>query len=189
VETDNRYIKFQDNAVLNALLSQGIGDGTGITTSDLDGITLDGDGGTGKVTFKNNTDIEYFEEFKYFTNMHGGHNGPFRGCTNLKLVSFPVDYAPSAADMFTDINCSFVVPSLKWFLEHTGGNDVFPLTGWWNIPQEDWFDIYIGNTNNKLEDVVVTSDIVVNERRKLRNSKIKTLTWETNSNIPDNFCI
>jgi len=36
---------FRDPHVVSALLAQGVGDGTGITMSDLDGLQMNGNGG------------------------------------------------------------------------------------------------------------------------------------------------
>ena len=39
------YMTFRDPHVVSALLAQGVGDGTGITMSDLDGLQMNGNGG------------------------------------------------------------------------------------------------------------------------------------------------
>jgi len=51
-------------------------------------------------------------------------------------------------------------------------------------------NIYIGNTNNKLTDVVITSDMTpVNGGggRKFGRININNVTWESNTDIPDDF--
>lgn len=177
------YIEFRDPKVFNILKNTyNLGDGYGISTSDLDGLYLDGNGNNGGITFKN-TDIEYFEEFKYFTNYTGGQNSPFSGCTNLKLIAFDSTYRGS--DFFPNVSCDFIIPSLKWFVEiNLGARYMFPTNSNNNV------NIYIGNTNNKLTDVVITSDMTpVNGGggRKFGRININNVTWESNTDIPDDF--
>lgn len=60
VLNNNYYIRFADQEVVNALISAGVmQEGGGLTTSQAAATNL----GT---IFKNNTDIESFDEFKYF---------------------------------------------------------------------------------------------------------------------------
>lgn len=68
-----KYIRFRDANVLNTLLANNIGDGTGITANDTN-ISL----GT---MFVNNTDIEYFYELSYFKGVN------LNGCSNLKGIN------------------------------------------------------------------------------------------------------
>ena len=61
----NLYISFADPEVLNVLLANNIGDGTGITMTQAAAVTsMNG-------TFNGNTDITTFDELKYFTGLTG----------------------------------------------------------------------------------------------------------------------
>lgn len=178
------YIEFRDPKVFNILKNTyNLGDNYGISTSDLDGLYLDGNGYNGGITFKN-TDIEYFEEFKYFTNFTGGHNAPFANCTNLKLISLPSTYSPQGDDFFLNTKCNVIVPSLKWLME-------FNYIRKGAMPGFDnQYDYYIGDINHKLVDVIVTSDMVPignNSQRKFAGSNIETVTWESNIDIGANL--
>lgn len=178
------YLQFEDSNVYTVLRNQGIGDSFGISVSDLDGLYIEGNGNNGGITFKNNTDIEYFEEFKYFTNFTGGHNGPFANCTNLKFISLPSTYSPPGDGFFYDTNCNVIVPSLKWLMEFNYvRRDAMP--GFNNQ-----YDYYIGDRNHKLVDVVVTYDMTPtgnNDNRKFQGTSIETVTWESDTNIPANI--
>ena len=59
VLNNNYYIRLADPAVEEVLLNSGFGDGVGITTQEATAMNL----GT---IFRNNVDIELFDEFKYF---------------------------------------------------------------------------------------------------------------------------
>ena len=54
------YIRFADPEVVRVMLANNIGDGTGVTVQDAATANI------GSI-FKNNTDIESFDEFKHFT--------------------------------------------------------------------------------------------------------------------------
>ena len=86
--TGSYYIKFQDSEV-SRILNDQYGDGFGITETAASSISSIGN------IFKNNTTIEYFDEFKYFTNItkitnlssaYYSSDGDFFGCTNLKSI-------------------------------------------------------------------------------------------------------
>ena len=77
-----KYIYFEDSAVETALLAAGISsDGVGITQTDAANAVLT------STTFRGNTDITKFNEFKYFT--IANTDPPlhlFRDCTNLEEI-------------------------------------------------------------------------------------------------------
>lgn len=87
---DNLYISFKDAEVLRVLLAKGVGDGTGITESEIGNVTTIG------TWFKENTTIEHFDEFEKFTGVTflgtsdtDSSLGAFNGCTNLKSIKLP----------------------------------------------------------------------------------------------------
>lgn len=83
------YIKFQDPEVLRVLLANGVGDGVGLTTEDIEGVT------NISTWFKGNTVIKTFDEFERFTrvvqigptNYDGRY--AFQGCTSLTSIKLP----------------------------------------------------------------------------------------------------
>lgn len=81
--TNDYYIQFEDSAVQQILISGGFStDGIGVTLTDAANANL-GD------TFKNNTTITSFPEFKYFTKENTNPSSNlFYGCTNLENVDF-----------------------------------------------------------------------------------------------------
>lgn len=82
VPEEGKYIYFEDSAVEAALLAAGIStDGVGITQTDATNAVLT------STTFRGNTDITKFNEFKYFT--RANTDPPlhlFRECTNLEEI-------------------------------------------------------------------------------------------------------
>lgn len=100
------YIRFADEHVKQALLNANLGDGIGITTTDAESFPIDN-------TFKNNTDIVTFDEFKHFdkANTNGTYN--FYGCTNLQSIdlsnctNFP--NGSNAPGAFTDFACTNII--------------------------------------------------------------------------------
>lgn len=80
---ENGYIIFADPEVKRVLLANGVGDGVGITKEAAAAVTSLG------TAFKGNTEIEYFDEIRYFTGLtHIGGNA-FNGCTALADFHFP----------------------------------------------------------------------------------------------------
>ena len=109
IEAAGYYILFEDMNVLNALLNIGLGDGVGITkeqarTSRFNPWNM----------FKNNTEIEFFNEFKYFTDINAINTEPnkpwanrnisFYGCTNLKYIDLSNVTGPISEQAFQ--NCT-----------------------------------------------------------------------------------
>lgn len=87
---DKFYISFKDEEVLQVLLNNGVGDGIGITTEEVDKVTTIG------TWFKGNTTIEHFDEFEKFTgvtflgtNTDNYNGGAFVGCSSLKTITLP----------------------------------------------------------------------------------------------------
>ena len=76
---NNLYVKFADPEV-QRICAENWGDGTGITTEQIEAVT---DIGT---KFKGNTLIESFDEFEKFKNATILKNANFYGCTNLKSI-------------------------------------------------------------------------------------------------------
>lgn len=87
--TGGYYIKFQDPEVLRVLLANGVGDGVGITTEDVEKVTNIAN------WFYNNTTIESFDEFEKFIGVStlapndNNEYQAFRGCTSLKNIKLP----------------------------------------------------------------------------------------------------
>lgn len=81
------YVKFADPEVQRVLLANGVGDGIGITTEDVEKVTSIGD------WFRGNTIIETFDELEKFTGITkigvGNYNTGFKGCSNLKHIKIP----------------------------------------------------------------------------------------------------
>jgi len=75
------YIHFDDSYVENALVTNGFGDGTGITLTDIQTKSFE-------QIFRNNTNIESFNELTYFTkiNRQGFSERAFEGCSSLTSV-------------------------------------------------------------------------------------------------------
>lgn len=193
VSTNNRYMQFEDPNVLNMLLRQGVGDGFGITEANLNGLHIWGSDseGSGYITFRNNTNITSFVEFKYFTNFTGGSDAPFNGCTNLKWIGLPDDqYARGGDSFFYGLPpCNVVVSSLKHYLTHDYGarRGALPSFGDWNVSVDQRCNLYINDKDHKVEDVVVTADITSPIINGLSYSNIKSIMWESDQDIPDNF--
>lgn len=82
------YMRFADQEVLNVLLANGVGDGTGITTEQAAAVTSIG------TWFKGNTTIKTFNEFGKFTGVtyvygHGSYGGAFQDCSSLTSIELP----------------------------------------------------------------------------------------------------
>ena len=88
------YMKFQDPEVLRVLLTNGVGDGVGVTTEQVKAVTSIG------AWFSQNTAIETFDEFEKFTGVTslidgsyiGGtdvYQGAFRACSSLSSINLP----------------------------------------------------------------------------------------------------
>lgn len=85
------YIRFRDEAVFNVLMANGVSsDGVGITKDDAAAVTSIG------TWFQGNTEIEYFDEFEFFTGVtkigstvDNTTYSPFYNCTNLKSIVLP----------------------------------------------------------------------------------------------------
>ena len=189
VSATNRYVRFEDSAVLNALLSQGIGDGVGILQSQLDGLTVDGRGGNYGISFKNNTDITSFLEFKYFTNLAAYvSDGAFAGCTNLRWIAFPDGYR-GYSRVFTGVtSCNIVVNSVEQYFNLPGGNEILPAFGANDTPDNERGCLYLNDKQHKIEDVVVPPLQQI-PTVDLCRSSIKTFTWEGDTLIPYPMCV
>lgn len=189
VSATNRYIRFEDSAVLNALLSQGIGDGVGILQSQLDGLTVDGRGGSYGISFKNNTDITSFLEFKYFTNLTSSvKEGAFQGCSNLKWIAFPDGFTSNGGSFTGITSCNIVVNSVEQYFNLTGGNGRLPAFGSSSTPDSERGCLYLKDKQHKIEDVVVPP-VQNNYMPDLCRATIKTFTWEGDTYIPYPMCV
>ena len=83
-----RYIRFADDAVY-ARLSQYLGDGTGITSSEITNANIfssSNDSNTGQPYFKSNTSITSFNELGQLPQVTTIPNSCFQGCTNLTNI-------------------------------------------------------------------------------------------------------
>lgn len=78
------YVRFKDPVVTSILVSHFSSDGVGLTKEDVENVT------DISSYFRDNTEIETFDELEYFTNLNLFHNEAFSGCTNLKSIKLPV---------------------------------------------------------------------------------------------------
>ena len=74
------YINFADAEVERVLMSNGVGDGIGITKRDAKAVTSIG------TWFKGNTIITSFEELQYFKNVVTLYDSAFDRCANLEKI-------------------------------------------------------------------------------------------------------
>ena len=83
------YFRFADPEVLRILISNGVGDGTGILKEDVEKVT------DIKSWFKGNTVIEHFDEFEKFTGVtflgtsNSSYQWAFSKCTSLRSIVLP----------------------------------------------------------------------------------------------------
>lgn len=113
--TGSRYIKFKDNQVLNVLLANGIGDGTGVTEADVVSVT------NLNTWFKDNTSITSFDELQKFTGLTEIAPDAFSGCTNLGSISFPSTVTMIRGNAFE--NCKNInIDFSKTNIATVGGN-------------------------------------------------------------------
>ncbi|MGM9740048.1 MAG: leucine-rich repeat domain-containing protein [Candidatus Cryptobacteroides sp.] len=77
------YIPFEDSNVEAVLMSNGIGDGIGITYADAAKVT------TISTWFQNNVDITAFEEFAAFSGITSLVKYAFRYCSSLERIKLP----------------------------------------------------------------------------------------------------
>jgi len=100
INVTNYYILFEDNAIKTVIFR--LNNNNDVLESDAAEMIL----GT---TFQNNTNIEYFNEFKYFTNSQRDIDSvsstySFKGCTNLKEITLSPSTTILAQDAFW--NCT-----------------------------------------------------------------------------------
>lgn len=106
------YIIFEDPNVEAVLMSKGVSsDGIGITRKDAREVSTIG------TWFKGNTNIETFDEFKYFIGVTRiGYNNDttaaFMNCTNLRKISLPKSITYIGVSCFNSCNLQ-EVPDLS----------------------------------------------------------------------------
>lgn len=97
VSTTNRYVNFHDSAVLN-VLKNSIGDGTGVSETQLSNLT-----NVTSLGLVDNTNITDFREGCLLTNQNIYiQTGFINGCTNLDVVGIPpyiMDYAQAVTHL------------------------------------------------------------------------------------------
>ena len=88
--TGGYYVNFADKEVLRVLLANGVGDGVGVTTKDVEEVTSIG------TWFRGNTTIETFDEFEKFIGVQALGSGadsnkgsPFYNCSSLRSIVLP----------------------------------------------------------------------------------------------------
>lgn len=82
ITCDKLYVKFQDSAVEQALISKNLGDGTGLTIENIRTVT------SFKNAFLRNTDITSFNELELFTGITEiNQQNQFNECTNLTSIN------------------------------------------------------------------------------------------------------
>ena len=98
------YIRFADINVETALVNNGFGDGTGITSTDVANNLF----GT---IFKDNSQIVSFDELTYFTkvNRSGFSTDAFKNCTSLESIN--LNNLETFGNTGTFVNCE----NLKYF--------------------------------------------------------------------------
>lgn len=92
------YIPFEDSNVEAVLMSNGLGDGIGITYADAVKVT------SFNGNFSQNTGIESFEEAKYFTGVKILNDKEFLGCSSLLKITLPESIEKINAYVFQ--NCT-----------------------------------------------------------------------------------
>lgn len=80
ITANARYIRFADNAVFTTLMSQNIGDGTGIIDADAAGVL------SAPADWFKNTSIISFDELGKFTSLRAIPNNAFDGCSSLTSI-------------------------------------------------------------------------------------------------------
>lgn len=90
------FIRFKDNNILTVLLDHNVGDGTGITVDDAESVT------SISTWFRENANIELFNEFAYFTGVSSLVNYAFHKCTALREISVPSSVTSIGQYAFTE---------------------------------------------------------------------------------------
>ena len=85
-DRESIYIRFQDKNVKDVCVAMWDTDGDGeLSNEEAVAVTSIG------TAFKENTDIKYFNELQYFTGLTAIEEGAFAGCTNLIVLTIPVN--------------------------------------------------------------------------------------------------
>lgn len=184
--TQGLYVDFADRGVEQALANT-IGDGTGVTTVDVLGVTnLNGSGNAAGI--KGNTDIVSFDEFIDWSNCVSLSNGVFSDCVNLKSIGIPGSLSFVAADCFK--NCLFnsvIIDDLDAFIACEWNNNGRPRVGDWNVSESNRGKFYIRNQVTKeieeLTTLIVSQDTVPQQTSgrgaSFAYSNIKNIIWNT----------
>lgn len=91
------YVAIKDPKVLEILLEKiTTDDGVGLTTEDIEGVT------TISTWFRENANIELFNEFAYFTGVSSLVNYAFYNCTALREISVPSSITSIGQYAFTE---------------------------------------------------------------------------------------
>lgn len=120
-----RYIRFADPAVY-ARLSQYLGDGTGITTSEITNANIfsnNDDPNTNRSYFTNNTNVVSFNELGQLPQVTTIPGQCFEGCTNLTSIDLSNIQSFGGMQCFTGTNLTGVLnlPNLI----HIYGRNIF----------------------------------------------------------------
>lgn len=188
--TQGLYVDFADRGVEQALANT-IGDGTGITTANISGVTnLNGNGNAAGI--KGNIDIVSFDEFIDWSNCQSLFNAVFDGCVNLKSIGIPRSLVNVATDCFK--NCLFnrvIIDDLDSFIACEWSSNGRPTVGDWNVSKSNRGKFYIRNQVTKeieeLTTLTVNQDVTPQQKSgrgaSFRYSNIKNIIWNTSYNF------
>jgi hypothetical protein len=174
------YIRFADSVVGGIVISNW-GDGTGITRAMAAKVT------SLNSKFKGNTNIKYFDELKYFTNMVKIASDEFNGCSSLETIDLTNITTLGAAVFF---NCTSLLEAYLPNLSESS-NSVFYGCSSLKIVRDlgsikvlsrgYWSSKYWGYFQNctSLEEVYLPETIVELERAAFYDCKMLTKIHNT----------
>lgn len=119
IDPNKCYIRFADNAIKNVLMSNGVGDGTGIKKGQASNVTrFSTASNVSTQWFRNNTSITTFDELGLFGITYIESNC-FEGCSNLSSIDLSniTNFGAAAFLNCTNLNIELNCPNL------VGGND------------------------------------------------------------------
>ena len=151
--TGSRYIKFKDNQVLNVLLANGIGDGTGITEADTSSVT------NLNTWFKDNTSITSFDELQKFTGLTEIASNAFNGCTNLGSISFPATVTKINGNAFENcknISIDFSKTNIATIAGNAFKNSSGTITNLQNVSK---FETYAFSSSTALQTLELKENV------------------------------
>lgn len=175
--TQGLYVDFADRGVEQALAST-IGDGTGVTTVDILGVTnLNGSGNAAGI--KGNTDIESFDEFILFQNCTTVSGAFARSSLksigipkSVTLFSYPCDYGLIFERVILEDVDAYVSA------EHNGGKI---RVGEWNVGRKGYY--YLKNSLTGQIEKMTTLNVSSNAHPNSLGGRGVTFNWSTITNV------